>query len=915
MSTELWQRARELFAKVVELPAGEQSDALHRQCGGNAELLAAATRLLDKHTQQSKGSSLLSPGEVVEKRFRVRRLVGRGGMGEVYLCDDIELGQPVALKALRAEGAGSAETAVRFRREIQLARRVTHPNVCRVFELGRHQSDGGQIDYYTMEYVDGETLAEMLERKGRLSPEEAQPIIEQIAAGLEALHEREIIHRDLKPGNVLLERRPSGRLRVALTDFGIAGTTGRQAEADSFITLGGQVMGTPEYMAPEQLAGVAAGPATDLFALGVTVYETLTGERPFPNENYRTATPTAPRTHNAEIPPAWEALILDCLQAEITKRPQSVDAVFEALGGRRQRGFDPSTAPTIALPVARQPRRSFVWLAWAGALAAILALVWMGSRLSERTPEGRRVAVMPFVAASSDPELQVLADGLTDTVTSRLSQYEGLNEEFLVVPASEVRKVGVQSASMAQGTLGVNYAVEGHLAAQDDRIRLTLTVIDTERMVQRETAVVNGSRARALDLEDDAVTKLATLLDLHAIPEQVEGIASVSPGAEEFYLQGKGYLQRSDDLDSVDNAIQLFEKSVALDPNYERAYAGLSQAYLYKHDRTMDPAWITKAEEAARRAVELNPELLEAQTALGYALLALGEPETALRQFEAALKLSPRSEDAYAGLAKSYAESADTAPTEQEKQKKRQEAEAAYYKAISLRPNDWVSYKRLGLFYYETGRIEEAIKQYKIVTDLAPDNAHAYNNLGVFSVYLGKHDEARAYFEKALEIDPDRVSALTGLGKLLSDAGDMGAAARQYERALEKNPNNQTAWANLGAVYEGLKRHEDAERAYRRAIDIVMERMRVEGESDLNHSLLAHHFAGLGDFEKARRHADKAVSSDNARVQLNLAIAYSRSGDDDAARAAIRRTLAGGETIDAIRRIKSLERLLPDQIR
>jgi tetratricopeptide (TPR) repeat protein len=913
VSTELWQRARELFAKVVELPAGEQSDALHRQCGGNAELLAAATRLLDKHAQRSKGSSLLSAGEVIEKRFRVRRLVGRGGMGEVYLCDDIELGQPVALKALRAEGAGGAETAVRFRREIQLARRVTHPNVCRVFELGRHPSDAGQIDYYTMEYVDGETLAEMLERRGRLSPEDARPILEQIAAGLEALHEREIIHRDLKPGNVLLERRPSGRLRVVLTDFGIAGTTGRQAEADSFVTVGGQILGTPEYMAPEQLAGVAAGPATDLFALGVTLYETLTGERPFPNDSYRTATPIAPRTHNPEIPPSWEALILDCLQPEITKRPQSVDAVFEALGGRRQRGFDPSTAPTITLPARR--RKSFVWLAWAGALAAALALVWMGSRLPEAKPEGRRVAVMPFVTASSDRELQVLADGLTDTVTSRLSQYEGLNEQFLVVPASEVRKVGVQSASTAQGALGVNYAVEGHIAAQDDRIRLTLTVIDTERMVQQETAVINGSRARALDLEDEAVAKLATLLDLHALPEQVESIASVSPGAEEFYLQGKGYIQRSDDLASVNNAIQLFEKSVTLDPNYARAYAGLSQAHLYKHDRTMDPAWITKAAEAARRAVELNPELLEAQTALGNALLALGEPETALRQFEAALALSPRSEEAYAGLAKSYAESANAAPTEQEKQKKRKEAEAAYYKAISLRPNDWVAYKRLGLFYYETGRLEDAIKQYQIVTDLAPDNAHAYNNLGVFCVLLGRRAESRAHFEKALELDPNRVSAMTGLGKLLSDAGDLAAAAAYYERAVEKDPNHQTAWANLGACYKSLNRHEDAEQAYRRAIDIVIERMRVQGESDLNNALLAHHFAGLGDFEKARSYAGKAVASDNSRVQLNLAIAYSQAGDDEDARAAVRRALAAGETMDEIKRIKSLERLLPDSIR
>jgi serine/threonine protein kinase len=165
-------------------------------------------------------------------------------MGEVYECDDIELGQPVALKALRPR-TRAADSAVRFKREILLARKVTHPNVCRVFDLGRYSKDGADIDFFTMELVEGETLAALLDREGPLSIEEARPLMEQMAAGLAALHDRQIVHRDLKPGNILLERRPNGRLRVVLTDFGIAGTTAAGAFG-SFATLSGQVMGTPE---------------------------------------------------------------------------------------------------------------------------------------------------------------------------------------------------------------------------------------------------------------------------------------------------------------------------------------------------------------------------------------------------------------------------------------------------------------------------------------------------------------------------------------------------------------------------------------------------------------------------------------------------------------------------------------------
>lgn len=871
----------------------ERADVLSGVCGDDPDLRAEVEKLLRQHdrpggilTEHSCGEwlvdaepdqDLLPAGEVVSGRFKVRRLVGCGGMGEVYECEDQELQQPVALKALRPAERYGASNASSFKREIQLALRVTHPNVCRVFDIGRHDSGSRSVDFFTMELVEGETLADYLRRNGPLSPEQARPLILQIASGLGALHDCEIVHRDLKPSNVLLERDESGVARVVLTDFGIARFIG---DGTATATAAAQVMGTPDYMAPEQLTGKAAGPATDLFSFGILLYEMLTGAKPFPDDNHRTAQPVQPHVHNPDIPRRWNLLILSCLQTDIGARPQSVDAVFQALDTARTK------TGAYTVPVAKPARRTFVLAA--GILLIAVALWGVSSRyLEQGKPSGidRRVALLPLGVVGNDPELQVMADGLTETISSRLSQYEGLNEHLVVVPTSEIRRLSVDAASSARGVLGVNYVVEGRLAAQDGRARLTLTLIDAERMVQQDSAVVDGDLLKILDLEDGAVRRIATLLDLQAQPDQLDSMAVTAPGADEFYMQGKGYLQRSDDIDSLNNAVTLFNRAIALNPGHARSRADLAQAYLFLYDRQQDPKFVELAEDASQAALRIDPNLPEALNTRGRVLLKKGDAQAATEQFRKALVISPRSAESYDGLGDALVSLPDYA-----------QAEAAYRTAIALRPGDWVAYKRLGLFYYQRNDFAAAAAEFQKVIDLTPDNAQGHGNLGVMQVFLDLRQDAERSFRKALELAPDNVPIRVNLGKLLADDGQYEEAVDVLLEAARRDQRNVRARENLAAVLLSLGRRNEASHWHSEAITLRLERLKLDPADREALSALAHDYAFIGNRGMAMRYARRALQLPglSRSDKTAIAVAFLQIGEREKALDLVDELLAEG---------------------
>jgi len=343
-----------------------------------AALTAAMPRPSTPVPSSSVDEGRFPPGTVLLERYRIIGLLGRGGVGEVYRANDLRLGQPVALKFLPEATAASPEMLARFHAEVRIARQVSHPNVCRVYDIGEVEGS----TFLSMEYVDGEDLSSLLRRIGRLPGDKAIEIARKLWAGLAAAHDKGVLHRDLKPANVMID----GRGQVLITDFGLAALAG-QIE-------GGQVRdGTPAYMAPEQLAGKEVSVRSDIYALGLVLHEMFTGKRAFNNGSERT-TPTNVTSLAKDIDPLVERVILRCLDVEPRNRPASALAVAAALPGG-----DPLAAalaagetPTPGMVAASgdtegvSVRAAGIWLALI--LVGLVAVVVLGSEASvlRKTP-------------------------------------------------------------------------------------------------------------------------------------------------------------------------------------------------------------------------------------------------------------------------------------------------------------------------------------------------------------------------------------------------------------------------------------------------------------------------------------------------------------------------------------------------
>lgn len=581
------------------------------------------------------------PGETVAERYRVIRFIGRGGMGEVYEVEDLELKERVALKAIRTDIAREGRTTARFKREIQLARKVTHPNVCRIFDLGLHRlpveagEEGPGVPFLTMELLRGETLAERLQRLKRMEPADVLPIVVQLAQALDAAHRAGVVHRDFKTGNVILvpPREPGGAERAVITDFGLARTLVEGESLTDSLSVTGHIAGTPTYMAPEQVEGGRVTAAADIFALGVALYRMLTGAWPYEADTPLASAlkrlrepPTPPRDHLPDIDPRWEAVILRCLARNPADRFPSARDVAVALTGEEKSSEWRSAESTMIRSAPAGPgKRLRPWLLAAAGLIVVAGLAVAGWKLlgprpappprPEPAAAGRRaVAVFSFRNLSRRAEAEWLSTALAEMFRTELAAAGQLR----LIAGENVARTAVElsletpdtlapdTLQRVRANLGTDLVVFGSYltigAPGGGKIRMDLRVQDAASGETVASFREEGAESDLFELVGRAGEQLRARLGLTgATPAQREAVQAALPSDPEavrLYAEGLARIRRFDASGGKD----LLEQAAAREPGQPVIHAALSEAWAAL-------GYDARAQEAAKKAVSLSGAL------------------------------------------------------------------------------------------------------------------------------------------------------------------------------------------------------------------------------------------------------------------------------------------------------------------
>lgn len=579
--------------------------------------MAVATS--DEVTQGGVGGRALTPGSVFAGRYLIEGTIGEGGMGSVHAAVDQKLGERVALKVLSAVGSLRADALERFRREVRVAHQVTHRNVARTFDIGEHEG----LHFLTMELVEGESLAERLRVQGRLRIDRVIEIGRQICAGLAAVHEAGLVHRDLKPANVLLE---SGG-RVVLTDFGIA----RSTAEDDAITLNREMLiGTPRYMAPEQVSGEPLTARSDLYTLGLVLYEMATGRLPFGADTaIATAvarlqqSPEPPQRH-VELPPSLVTTIMACLERDVARRPGSASAVMAMLG-------EPGAADDAATDET---------LVASGSTVRDVVAPSGGTRFASVHVGDHCLAVLPLRYRGPSDDAY-LAEALTEQLIDLLSMTRGLR-----VPAAGATEpfVDRRDPRAVREALGVDSVVDGTMQKGGSHLRVAIRLLDARTGYQSWSERFDGELEDVFQLQDRIATRVAETLRLRLESSRFE--YSASQEVMELYMRARVSM-RSFRLGAhePEGAPALLERCLALAPDFPPALAAYavvcSRMWFFYGEKDGAHEWAALCRQAVARALEIAPGFPDAHLAAARMHWQEGEFRRAAQALQKTLALAP----------------------------------------------------------------------------------------------------------------------------------------------------------------------------------------------------------------------------------------------------------------------------------
>jgi serine/threonine-protein kinase len=833
-------------------------------------------------------------------------------MGEVYRAFDTRLGREVAVKTLPEEFAFDPERLARFEREARMLAELNHPSIAAIY--GLEESDDSR--FIVMELVPGETLSDRLSH-GPLPIDEALKIARQIADALDAAHERGIVHRDLKPANIKVT--PDGRVKIL--DLGLAKAfdakvTGSEPDLSLSPTIvsdgtePGVILGTAEFMSPEQARGKPVDKRTDIWAFGCVLYEMLTGRRIFAGE---TASDVIAAILTAE--PRWDALpaatpvrIRELLARSLHKDAShrlrdagdariEIDQALEALKA------GPATIAVPAPP--RSSRISGKRLAFVGiaSVVAALGVFWLANRRSSPAPApapGRRfLAVLPFKDLSGRADGQLLGDAFAETMSARLASVSDLQ---IVTPRAMTDfAAGETDLERIRRATGATLVLEGAIQRAGDQLRITCSLVRAPdgvhvggQEVTTRASDIFGAQDR---LADSVLSWLGAGGGRPSVPRPARVL--LSSAAQESYLMAIGALRRYDVPESVETAIRILTDLDHRYPDSPLILAALGRAHLNQYEITRDPAAADRAIAACEAARKLDERLPEVHTTLGQVLRMTGKSAQAADEFERALADQPSSIDALLGLADAYRATGDP------------RAEETYRRALALQPSYWAVYNQFGFFYFRGGRYADAVPMFRQAIRRRPDSVRVYNNLGASLFKLDRFAEARQAYQTSIRINPSD-GAYTNLGNLEYYVGNYAAAAAAFEEATKLTPGKYLYWANLADAYRWTP--ELASRApetYEKAARLAREALSLNPDDAGAHATLAICEAKLGRADAARRHIERALEIEptNPDHLLFAAIVAEVAGKHDEAIDWIRKAVRAGAGAAQIEREPELRKL------
>jgi serine/threonine protein kinase/tetratricopeptide (TPR) repeat protein len=779
--------------------------------------------------------------------YRVLHKIGAGGMGEVYLAVDQRLQRRVAIKVLKESTYDpDGEHLIK---EARAVARLNHSGIAMIFDI--LQIDGRW--HIVMEYVDGQTLADLL-RHEHQSFDRLISIGSQITEALIHAHTHGIVHRDLKPANIRIT--PDDKIKIL--DFGLAksGSTLSSEDTSTRETSSHHLVGTPAYMSPEQLLQRPLDPRTDVYSLGIMMFEMAAGRRPFVETAF---VPLVTAILTSEAPPLK------------TLRPDLPEAFC--------------TFVKRAMSRAREDR-------YASMEEVHAELQRIGMQFpnvsSEALPEKEVLVVLPFLNATGDSTNDFIGVGLCEVLIANVATLQGLD----VPSRSSVFQYRGQTRNVKRVSreLGARYVVDGSYQRSEDRIRLTVSLLEsnTDRVLWSDQ--IDGSLKNIFELQNTVCARVAAAVPMKHRVATDTNFPTLSVEAFSDYARARVLLERPDIPGNSQRASELLEGAIRLDPRFALAHAALGEAYWERYIRSNDPSWTIKSLSSLTEALRLQSHQAQVRRTLARIYTGTGRHELAMDELRAAMNADPRDDETRRCMGDVLFDLGS-----------KEQAVRCFEEAIRLRPNFWKNHAALGIAWYRMAKYDRAINAFVSVVALQPDNAWGYQMLGTSYHAAGDLDRALENYYRSMEITPTG-SAASNIGTIWYGRKNYDEALKFYEHAIKLRPHVASTHRNLGDTYEKLGYEAKAREAFARAVEIASEALKVKPNDPANLSRLAVYEAKLGRFDAARQHAAQASQLEPLDVEVTYrgAVVHALAGDIPQALADLKRAIERGYSMAMI---------------